>query len=55
LRGGPLRFADHFGLTKLVEEMDRLAEENEKFKPCALLREHAKKGTSFYEVTARST
>jgi 3-hydroxyacyl-CoA dehydrogenase/enoyl-CoA hydratase/3-hydroxybutyryl-CoA epimerase len=54
LRGGPLRFAEHFGLTKLVAEMDRLARENEKFRACALLRRHAENGTRFYEDTARS-
>jgi 3-hydroxyacyl-CoA dehydrogenase/enoyl-CoA hydratase/3-hydroxybutyryl-CoA epimerase len=49
LRGGPLRFAEYFGLTKLVEEMDRLAEHNPKFKPCDLLRQHAAGGTTFYQ------
>ncbi|MBA3962252.1 MAG: enoyl-CoA hydratase/isomerase family protein [Chthoniobacterales bacterium] len=54
LRGGPLRFADHFGLTKLVTELDQLAAKEKKFQPCNLLREHAEKGTKFYEDTARS-
>jgi 3-hydroxyacyl-CoA dehydrogenase/enoyl-CoA hydratase/3-hydroxybutyryl-CoA epimerase len=49
LRGGPLRFADHFGLTNVVAAMDRLAEKDEKFKPCALLRENAESGRKFYE------
>ncbi|MDQ6860952.1 MAG: 3-hydroxyacyl-CoA dehydrogenase NAD-binding domain-containing protein, partial [Verrucomicrobiota bacterium] len=54
-RGGPLRFADHYGLKKLVEEMDALTKSaGEKFAPCNLLREHAQNGTKFYEDTARS-
>lgn len=51
LRGGPLRFADHFGAAKLVRAV---AGEGEKFQPCDLLREHAEKNTKFYEDTARS-
>ena len=56
-RGGPLRFAGHFGTKKLVEVMDALHEragEGDKFVPCDLLREHAQNGTKFYEDTARS-
>lgn len=56
-RGGPLRFADHFGLKKLVAEMDGLhgrAGEGDKFVPANLLRQHAANGTTFYEDTARS-
>ena len=48
-RGGPLRFADHFGITKLVDEMERLAKTEEKFAPCQLLQKHAHAGTEFYE------
>jgi 3-hydroxyacyl-CoA dehydrogenase/enoyl-CoA hydratase/3-hydroxybutyryl-CoA epimerase len=48
-RGGPLRFADHFGLKKLAGEMERLAQEDEKFAPCELLKKHAQDGTTFYE------
>jgi 3-hydroxyacyl-CoA dehydrogenase/enoyl-CoA hydratase/3-hydroxybutyryl-CoA epimerase len=48
-RGGPLRFADHFGLKKLVDEMERLAQKNEKFAPCEILKKHAREGTKFYE------
>ncbi|HEY2615456.1 MAG TPA: 3-hydroxyacyl-CoA dehydrogenase NAD-binding domain-containing protein [Chthoniobacterales bacterium] len=48
-RGGPLRFADHFGLKKLVTEMDGLhARAGDKFVPCDLLRQHAQDGTTFY-------
>ena len=54
-RGGPLRYADHYGLKKLVDEMDALTKSaGEKFTPCNLLREHARRGTTFYEDTARS-
>ena len=48
-RGGPLRFADHFGISKLVDEMERLAKTEEKFAPCQLLQKHAHDGTEFYE------
>src|SRR6266849_5677170 len=48
-RGGPLRFADHFGLKKVADEMGRLAQSDEKFTPCELLRKHARNGTKFYE------
>ncbi len=48
-RGGPLRFAEHFGLKKIVEEMNRLAQSDEKFVPCEILKKHARDGTKFYE------
>jgi 3-hydroxyacyl-CoA dehydrogenase/enoyl-CoA hydratase/3-hydroxybutyryl-CoA epimerase len=48
-RGGPLRYAENFGIKKLVEEMEKLARTNEKYVPCTLLREHAQNGTKFYE------
>ena len=51
-RGGPLRYADHFGLKKLVEQMDALhgrAGESDKFAPAHLLRQHAERGTKFYD------
>ena len=48
-RGGPLRFADHFGLKKVVDEMERLAQSDEKFAACELLKKHASDGTKFYE------
>jgi len=47
-RGGPLRFAENFGIKKIVEEMESLARANEKYGPCNLLRGHAQKGTKFY-------
>jgi 3-hydroxyacyl-CoA dehydrogenase/enoyl-CoA hydratase/3-hydroxybutyryl-CoA epimerase len=48
-RGGPLRFAEHFGLKKVVEEMNRLAQSDEKFVPCDILKKHVREGTKFYE------
>jgi len=48
-RGGPLRFAQHFGLKKVVKELERLARTEEKFTPCELLKKHARDGTKFYE------
>jgi 3-hydroxyacyl-CoA dehydrogenase/enoyl-CoA hydratase/3-hydroxybutyryl-CoA epimerase len=48
-RGGPLRFAEHFGLKKIVEEMERLGQSEEKFAPCEILKKHARAGTQFYE------
>ncbi len=48
-RGGPLRFADHFGLKKVVDELERLAQTEEKFLPCEILKKHAREGTKFYE------
>jgi 3-hydroxyacyl-CoA dehydrogenase/enoyl-CoA hydratase/3-hydroxybutyryl-CoA epimerase len=48
-RGGPLRFAEHFGLKRTVEELERLAQTEEKFAPCELLKKRARDGTKFYE------
>jgi len=48
-RGGPLRFAEHFGIEKVVEEMERLAQTDDKFAPCEILKKHAREGTKFYE------
>jgi len=47
-RGGPLRFAEHFGLKRIVEELERLARTEEKFTPCEILKKHARDGTKFY-------
>jgi 3-hydroxyacyl-CoA dehydrogenase / enoyl-CoA hydratase / 3-hydroxybutyryl-CoA epimerase len=49
-RGGPLRFAEHFGLKKVVAEMEELARREEKFSPCEVLKKHARDGTKFYET-----
>ena len=48
-RGGPLRFAEHIGLGKVVEELERLARTEEKFLPCDILQKHAREGSKFYE------
>jgi 3-hydroxyacyl-CoA dehydrogenase/enoyl-CoA hydratase/3-hydroxybutyryl-CoA epimerase len=48
-RGGPLRFAEHFGLSKVLDELERLARTEEKFAPCEILKKHARDGTKFYE------
>jgi 3-hydroxyacyl-CoA dehydrogenase / enoyl-CoA hydratase / 3-hydroxybutyryl-CoA epimerase len=48
-RGGPLRFAEHFGLKKIVETMEKLAKTEQKFAPSELLKKHATDGTKFYE------
>jgi 3-hydroxyacyl-CoA dehydrogenase/enoyl-CoA hydratase/3-hydroxybutyryl-CoA epimerase len=48
-RGGPLRYAENYGLKKLVTEMDGIrSRAGEKFTPCDLLRQHAQNGTTFY-------
>jgi 3-hydroxyacyl-CoA dehydrogenase/enoyl-CoA hydratase/3-hydroxybutyryl-CoA epimerase len=47
-RGGPLRFAEHFGLKNVVAELERLAQTEEKFSPCEILKKHARDGTKFY-------
>ena len=39
----------NFGLKKIVEEMERLAQSEEKFAPCEILKKHARDGTQFYE------
>jgi 3-hydroxyacyl-CoA dehydrogenase/enoyl-CoA hydratase/3-hydroxybutyryl-CoA epimerase len=48
-RGGPLRFAEHFGLKKVVDELERLAQTEDKFSPCEIMRKHARDGTKFYK------
>ena len=48
-RGGPLRFAQHFGLKRVVSELERFARTDDKFTPCDLLQQHARSGTSIYE------
>jgi 3-hydroxyacyl-CoA dehydrogenase/enoyl-CoA hydratase/3-hydroxybutyryl-CoA epimerase len=48
-RGGPLRYAESYGLKKLVTEMDGIhSRAGAKFAPCDLLRQHAQNGTTFY-------
>ncbi|HEX9281119.1 MAG TPA: 3-hydroxyacyl-CoA dehydrogenase NAD-binding domain-containing protein [Candidatus Udaeobacter sp.] len=48
-RGGPLRFAEHFGIKRTVEELERLARTEEKFTPCEILKKHGRDETKFYE------
>ncbi len=48
-RGGPLRFAEHFGLKRTVEALERLARTEEKFTPSEILKKRARDGTKFYE------
>jgi len=48
-RGGPLRFAEHFGIKRTVDELERLARTEKKFSPCEILKKHARDGTNFYE------
>jgi len=47
-RGGPLRYAEHLALNKVVDELERLARMDEKFLPCEILKKHARDGTKFY-------
>ncbi|MDQ2823998.1 MAG: 3-hydroxyacyl-CoA dehydrogenase NAD-binding domain-containing protein [Verrucomicrobiota bacterium] len=47
-RGGPLRFAEHFGLKEIVQQMEQLAKIDAKFAPCEILKKHARDGTTFY-------
>ena len=49
VRGGPLRFAEHLGVGKVCEGLERLAQTEEKFAPCKILKRHARDGTKFYE------
>ena len=48
-RGGPLRFGEHVGLKRVVNELERLARVEKKFTPCEILKKHARDGTKFYE------
>jgi 3-hydroxyacyl-CoA dehydrogenase/enoyl-CoA hydratase/3-hydroxybutyryl-CoA epimerase len=48
-RGGPLRYADTLGTTKLVGDMERMVQQGlHEFEPCALLRSLAATGKNFY-------
>lgn len=49
-RGGPLRYAETFGLRRTVDELDRLsATEGPRYARCDLLKELACEGRRFYE------
>ncbi len=48
-RGGALRYADQYGLVRLVERMDELRERyGNRFRPCAELSTRAAAGAAFY-------
>src|SRR6185436_6574037 len=48
--GGPLRFADHVGIQKIVQDMNEMAgRAGERFGPCALLADMAKQNQTFYK------
>jgi len=47
-RGGPLRFAESFGIKEIVAKMEELAKAADKFAPCEVLKKHARDGTKFY-------
>jgi 3-hydroxyacyl-CoA dehydrogenase/enoyl-CoA hydratase/3-hydroxybutyryl-CoA epimerase len=49
-RGGPLRYADSIAVTKVADELARLADTaGPHYAPCPLLRDMAKSGKRFYE------
>ena len=48
-RGGPFRFAENYGIKKIVEELERLAQRDERFTAAEILKKHAREGTKFYE------
>jgi 3-hydroxyacyl-CoA dehydrogenase / enoyl-CoA hydratase / 3-hydroxybutyryl-CoA epimerase len=51
-RGGPLHHADDLGATRIVGELERLAERlGPRFEPCEVLREQAARGGKFYSDT----
>uniref|UniRef100_A0A0K0F5C5 Trifunctional enzyme subunit alpha, mitochondrial n=1 Tax=Strongyloides venezuelensis TaxID=75913 RepID=A0A0K0F5C5_STRVS len=49
--GGPFRFVDLYGASKLVSHMERFANayDSAQFMPCDLLMDHAKSGKKFYK------
>ena len=48
--GGPLRFADHVGIQKIVQDMKDLASRGgERFAPCSLLADMATQNKTFYK------
>src|SRR5262249_17758555 len=44
-----LFYAEHLGLKRIVEELERLARIEKKFTPSEILKKHARDGTKFYE------
>lgn len=53
-RGGPLRFAEQFGIRKIVQELEDLSRRDSKFAAAEILKKHARDGTTFYEDSVRS-
>ncbi len=51
-RGGLLRYADSVGITEIVDDLERFAQELavDRFKPCAYLLELKQKNAKFYET-----
>lgn len=48
--GGPFRYMDSMGTTKIVEKLNQLAEkQGEKYRPCERLTEMAKRNERFYD------
>lgn len=48
-RGGPFRYLDQVGVTKFVDQMNRLADQyGPQFEPCQLLKDHAKTNKRFH-------
>jgi 3-hydroxyacyl-CoA dehydrogenase/enoyl-CoA hydratase/3-hydroxybutyryl-CoA epimerase len=51
-RGGPLRFADHYGISRIVLELNKLyQEEGTPYRPCELLVAMARNSKKFYQAT----
>ncbi len=50
-RGGPLRYADSVGLTKIIETLDRLAPDHPRLAPNEALRRRAAERRPFLELT----
>jgi len=47
--GGPFRYVDFVGAQTFVDRMDKLADTHgEQFRPCQILRDHAKSGKPFH-------
>jgi len=47
--GGPFRFVDHYGASKLVSKLEQYAQTyGQQFAPAPLLQQHAKNGTRFH-------
>lgn len=48
---GPCKLADERGIDRIVERLEELHEElqDERYRPCSLLKDYAKEGRRFYE------